>query len=352
MFDPSIWRQYLVPGLDGSLGWAWWALLAVAVVAMVGVLAVGPTRAWRLLAFTALAALVGFLFTQQILGPPGHPIYFGVNVRYIAPALALGLVALPGLAVRWPVLRVPILALYLLLLASLQLNPTLWPIHVLSMAFVPAVGNADSLIGIGVGLVLLVGGIAAVLVRPHHEMLRRDQWVGPAPWPRSWCSAWSSSSRPTRTIAMPPTRICSCPGCGPETCTISASGSPARRSIVQYPLYGLDLSNHVQFVGRRHSDGSFDAITTCSAWRRIANAGHYDYLYAASAGPGGKSASEWMKGDPAVTRIDAQGPGDLYQVARPARSGQLPTHLGAWARPRRPGRRAARRGTGRRRRRR
>ena len=27
VFDPSIWRQYLVPGLDGSLGWAWWALL-------------------------------------------------------------------------------------------------------------------------------------------------------------------------------------------------------------------------------------------------------------------------------------------------------------------------------------
>src|SRR5581483_53344 len=45
-----------------------------------------------------------------------------------------------------------------------------------------------------------------------------------------------------------------------------------------YPLYGLDDSNRVQYVGRRGAHGSFSPITTCRDWRSALNAGHYEYV--------------------------------------------------------------------------
>jgi hypothetical protein len=54
----------------------------------------------------------------------------------------------------------------------------------------------------------------------------------------------------------------------------------ATTSTRQYPLFGTDLSNHVQFVGEETAHGGFAAPTTCRAWRRELNAGDYDYIVA------------------------------------------------------------------------
>ncbi|HKA67456.1 MAG TPA: hypothetical protein VKG03_06070, partial [Solirubrobacterales bacterium] len=52
----------------------------------------------------------------------------------------------------------------------------------------------------------------------------------------------------------------------------------ATTSTRQYPLFGTDLSNHVQFVGEERPHGGFEAPATCPAWRRELNAGRYDYV--------------------------------------------------------------------------
>src|SRR4029077_19954191 len=54
----------------------------------------------------------------------------------------------------------------------------------------------------------------------------------------------------------------------------------ATTSTRQYPLFGTDLSNRVQFVGRERPHGGFEAPTTCRAWRQELNEGHYDYVIA------------------------------------------------------------------------
>jgi hypothetical protein len=51
----------------------------------------------------------------------------------------------------------------------------------------------------------------------------------------------------------------------------------ATTSTRQYPLFGTDLSNHVQFIGEETAHGGFVAPTTCRAWRQELNKGHYDY---------------------------------------------------------------------------
>jgi hypothetical protein len=54
----------------------------------------------------------------------------------------------------------------------------------------------------------------------------------------------------------------------------------ATTSTRQYPLFGTDLSNRVDFIGEERPHGGFEAPTTCQAWRRALNEGHYDYVVA------------------------------------------------------------------------
>jgi hypothetical protein len=54
----------------------------------------------------------------------------------------------------------------------------------------------------------------------------------------------------------------------------------ATTSTRQYPLFGRDLSNHVDFIGEEQPHGGFTAPTTCRRWRELINAGNYDYVIA------------------------------------------------------------------------
>jgi hypothetical protein len=48
----------------------------------------------------------------------------------------------------------------------------------------------------------------------------------------------------------------------------------------QYPLFGTDLSNYVQYVGVERPHGGFVSPASCPAWRQAVNEGGYDYLVA------------------------------------------------------------------------
>ncbi len=54
----------------------------------------------------------------------------------------------------------------------------------------------------------------------------------------------------------------------------------ATTSTRQYPLFGTDLSNRVEFVGAQQPHGGFVAPSTCRDWRRLLNLGDYDYVVA------------------------------------------------------------------------
>ena len=52
----------------------------------------------------------------------------------------------------------------------------------------------------------------------------------------------------------------------------------ATTSTRQYPLYGTDLTNQVQYIGEEQPHGGFVSPSTCQQWRRLLNEGHYDYV--------------------------------------------------------------------------
>ena len=54
----------------------------------------------------------------------------------------------------------------------------------------------------------------------------------------------------------------------------------ATTSTRQYPLFGTDLSNRVRFIGTEQPHGGFEAPSTCRDWIRLLNQGDYDYAIA------------------------------------------------------------------------
>jgi hypothetical protein len=51
-------------------------------------------------------------------------------------------------------------------------------------------------------------------------------------------------------------------------------------STRQYPLFGTDLSNRVSYIGIERPHGGFEEAQNCPQFRRLIDQGHYDYVVA------------------------------------------------------------------------
>src|SRR5439155_17750663 len=97
--DTGVWRRWFARGLHGSFGMLW-------PVTLVGMVAVGAFAIWRgrepilrVLGVFVIVTAVAYVFTPlTAAGEQGHPISFEWNVRYLAPAVAVGLAIVPCLA--------------------------------------------------------------------------------------------------------------------------------------------------------------------------------------------------------------------------------------------------------------
>lgn len=75
---------------------------------------------------------------------------------------------------------------------------------------------------------------------------------------------------------------------------------------LQYPLYGPDLSNYVQYLGHTDRSGGFERISSCRAWRRAINVGRFRYVMTVPFGSESNSPPEpspqaaWTASDPAT----------------------------------------------------
>jgi hypothetical protein len=191
---------------------------------------------------TGLAAgLAWLLAPASASGPDRMPRGFESGLRYLAPALVLGLALLP---------TAPLLRARLARFAA-QL-PSGW------LRLVPSGGtNLNHSRRRRAGWAL--GGVAVVLavavgypVQRHYLESRYSDPTFTAPGLNA-AFAWASDVSGAR-IATTSTR--------------------------QYPLFGTDLSNHVRFLGLPRPHGGFTAPTTCPQFRRLLNAGDYDYAVA------------------------------------------------------------------------
>ncbi len=96
--EPTVWREEFAPMLRESFGELWPATLLATLAAGVYALWHRGEPVLRMLGAIVLFTAVAYLFTPlTAAGEEGDPIAFEWNVRYLAPAIGIGLAILPCL---------------------------------------------------------------------------------------------------------------------------------------------------------------------------------------------------------------------------------------------------------------
>jgi hypothetical protein len=279
LFNGTIWKAFFLPGFRNSLGRAWWVVIALALAGAFVTPWVDRDPIRRMLAVVAAVGLVAFVLTPQFLGLPGLPLFFGDNVRYLAAPLAMGVVLVPASRLlRGAALSNAWLAIGAAALVATAIDRRVWQTDFTGLPSVGDRGTGSVLAGalIGGGIVLLPwlnGRVRAALRSPR----RRTTVIASAAAALcalgacGWLVADSYADR--RFAATPPL---------PRIYAWAQHLRGARIGIVgldeQYPLYGADASNFVQFVGKPQPHSGFGTITTCRVWRVMVNRGHYGWL--------------------------------------------------------------------------
>jgi hypothetical protein len=237
--DSSVWSDWFLPGLHGGL-WLIWPLLGVA--ASAGLLLCLGRRASPLLRVVGLVglatALAWLVAPTSASGPESMPRGFESGLRYLVPALVLGLALLP---------TAPLLRVFLSRFGVRQFFGSRGATKDCHTRFrLPARRSIPVLAAIGLLLAVAIG----YPVQRHYLQSRYSDPTFTTPGLNA-AFAWADGVSESR-IATTSTR--------------------------QYPLFGTDLSNRVQFIGEETPHGGFEAPTTCRAWRTELNEGHYDYV--------------------------------------------------------------------------
>lgn len=320
--NPStgLWRQYFLNPIENLLGPLWFLILGGASAG--AILAIWRPRsgAVRLAGVVTIVAAIAYLFTPlTAAGPEGHPMAFGINLRYLIPGFALGLALLPLerrlTPERW---RLPLLVGGLIALYFTSRNSDA------NVAWEGAFASVPWAILIGI---VLIGGPVGLAL-----LAKRDAWIAGAAgaalalaivavgWAKQddYFAHRYDRSKDFR-FQLDKAVQWAKPTSGLRIGVAGTSGA-----YNQYGFYGDATGNYVQYVGRHLPEADFQAIETCAAFRQAVNDGDYDYLITtpeldlndpATARPSPERG--WVRNDPALEEILHSGRVSVFRVNGP-----------------------------------
>jgi hypothetical protein len=305
--DFDVWGNWFAPGLQDTLGFLWPAVLGLAAAGAILALVHGP-RVARVLAAVAIVGAIAYLFTPvTAAGPEGEPIGFESNLRYLTPPLALALALLP-VALRGQVARLQWLgtAALAVAFAITAADPDRWSGGYLLGALALAAAAAIVVLLVAVGERIRdrapAAGLAAIAILvviagyPIQRQYLEDLYTEP------------EEVLPDN-LGLPPVIRWG------RDVQDSRIGTITTR---QYPLYGTDLSNYVQFVGLERGSAGFVRAEDCEQWREAVNSNRYDYLVVAfdRAEEPGLLPPEygWTADDPAARVVVDDGPAAVFAL--------------------------------------
>jgi hypothetical protein len=275
--SPGILRHWLIPALNMNIG-PWWPALAAA--AMAGPLVCLFSKRDRLIlaaALIALASMVAYPLTPvTACGPRGHPYCLMYSIRYAAPALTLALAVTPlALLFRSQLGRMVAAAGVTTLFVATVALRRLWTVDY-------NLGGADA----AVVLILVVAVI--VVLRPWSLIpLRRPLVRGTAATLALLLvlagvavgySGTRDYLRDRYTARYGPVAVYKVWRWARDVHHAQIALAGTFGFFFGYPLWGVDDSNRVAYIGWRGPHGSFRPITSCRAWRTALNRGHYQYV--------------------------------------------------------------------------
>jgi hypothetical protein len=315
--DTNLWSDRFLPDLHSQLGFAWPLLLALAGAGLLLALPRTRPRGERMLGFVGLAALAAYVVTPQTAGGP-HGELFAYNLRFLTPALALGLALLPGATVPRPSARSAAATALLAALAIATVAATSpWP-----------AGAGRTLVA-----VVALGGVAAALAVRRKLDPRRAVLATAGLAVLAAIAGWPIAHHylgKRYSIAGGYTHVAPGPGTlyawarGLHGANVSFEGF-----LTQYPLAGSDLSNRVTYVGRPGPHGEYRPARSCDEWRGLLAAQHADYVVTTPLDftNGGNAPAPpeaaWTRTIPGATAVATfPGGGTAFRLSRPPAVGR------------------------------
>lgn len=319
--DTGVWRHYFVPGIHQAFGALWPLVLAVAVLAAAHALLAGRDRMLRAAGAVALFGLLAYLFTPlSAAGAEGEPVGFGINIRYVVPALLVGiaLAPLPRFLDRPGRSLWALAALFLLFLLTDRPDQALHDsarlfallVVVLAVAF-PALILLARRRGAGAGLALAGAAVLALAVvalgYPLQRHYLRERFQNRAPGEGIPGMSLDSAYRWAQ---------------GVRDARIGLVGTTA--GFAGYGFYGPDLSNDVRYLGRPGPHGAFNALPTCGSFRAAVDRARLDYLVTAPFlnfihpdRPIPSPERRWLRGQAAAAPVLREGPVAVWRLRGP-----------------------------------
>lgn len=325
--DFGFWTGEVFPRLAHSLG-PLWPLIVVGALAGFSLAVVRGEPRVRVLGIAGIAAALAYVFIPiSASGPPSNPSGFDSNLRYLAPAVALGLLLLvigTGRRIRSELLSTALVLVFAVVVASADgwswgqlprgaLLAALVVVAPVTLALVlkksgswtevPA--HRRALLAFGAASVICLA--VAISYQAQHQYLDHRYHPALAPPPDNpgfratpeWrhLQAWALKQRERR---------------------IGVVGPPG--AFGQYVFFGEDLSNRVSYVGEPGPHGSYRPIGDCVSWRHEINAGDYDFVVitpASAIGPGTvPQETLWLSDVRGAQAVVSAGAGSVFRIDR------------------------------------
>jgi len=316
--DFDVWSDWFFPGLDDSFGFLWPLVLAAVVGAGIYALWRGRDPLLRVLGAVVLFTAVAYVFTPlTAAGEEGRPIAFVWNVRYLAPAAAVGLALLPCLAIARRTDRARDVTLVGLcaLFAATAISLVQWD-----------QGHVKGAIAAGVAVLAGFAALTWLLGR------RRDR--RPLAWVAGLCALlalgalgagwWEQRHYLERRYEnlSPQLQLADAVRWARDLRDATVAVGGIRGVFNQYPFYGTDLSNHVQWLGVDGPDGAYERIPTCAEWRRELAEGGYTHVVTTydPFDPGKLTDTKealWTREDAGAEEILRDGPVSVFELTAP-----------------------------------
>lgn len=312
--EPGVWIHQFAPALTDAIGVLWPVVLAAAAAGLL-LAAVCGQRAQRMLGLAGIAAGITYVFIPvSASGIAGHPSGFATNLRYLAPALLVGLALLPLQATRWGS-RSGLLATTLTAVFAVNaLSSWGWPdspgpalvlallLALALLVLAPGVRWRPSMAALGITALLVLAALGYTGERDYLQARYSPELIPPSGSPGFRGSPqWRRLQGWARHV---------------HHARIGVVGPPG--AFGQYVFYDAKLTNRVLYVGEPGAHGALRPITDCASWRRAVNRNALDFVVVTPAASFGTASipeeSIWLRGDPHATEILAATPAAIYRV--------------------------------------
>jgi hypothetical protein len=296
----STWDAYILPGFSKSLGRGWPVILSVVLAGAVVAIVRGTDLLERFAGGAAIVGIVAVAYIQY--GSDFGGAAFVFMVRYLAPSLVLGFALVTIAAGRGPTLFRRILLVVMVGLVVLDATAS----HIENIPSWPP-GQRLTAVLVGLGVVGVAGAIAS---RPRTSFGMSTIAIGATVLVilvvgGGWLLQRSYFDNRYIDAGLPHDRL-------------NAMFHDVHNERVAlfgtehfYPFFGVDLSNR---VSREQGPSRGSPVERCQGWRRLIDAGDYNYVVVAHDLFALAPDDEWIAADRAGTEVLHSGDATVYRV--------------------------------------